>query len=98
MISAKKFLYEIVGHTKYRVVNVENTTTTTIAANGTEWVVVPKPSSGTPISIVGWYVNGTTGVFPYSVNLTSSGAQFALRNTANASATFTLNARYLVVD
>ena len=98
MISAKKLLYKLVGHTNYRIVNVENTTSTTIAANGTEWVTVPKPSSGKPISIVGWYVNGTTGVFPYSVNLTSSGAQFALRNTANASATFTLNARYLVVD
>lgn len=70
-----------------------------ITANGTKWVTVPYPSGHTPIAMVGWYTNGTSSVFPYSIGLGSGGStNVALRNTVDATVNFTFTARFLCVD
>lgn len=99
MISVKKLLYKMISHTNYRSVEVDNPTTSSIAAGQSAWITVPFPPSGKAIAVIGWYTVGSTTVFPYCVNLSTSGAQFAFRNVGTSgTATFTLKARYLVVD
>lgn len=98
MLSTKKLLYKLVNRTNFRVLN-EESSSVTIAANGTTWVTVPRPSTGTAIAVVGYYFNGGSTCFAYNVRLITEGAQFAIRNISTTqSVTIKVLVNYLVVD
>lgn len=105
MLSTKKLLYKTLeaiktlqGKTNFRRVEATSVSTT-IAANNASWLDVSAPSSAKAISIIGWYVNGASTVFPYSITLTDQGvARFAMKNVSSSSVTFTLTVRFLAID
>lgn len=98
MLSTKKLFSKLMGRTNFRRVEATSASTT-IAANNAAWLDVPAPSSAKAISILGWYVNGASTVFPYSITLTDQGvARFALKNVSSSSVTFTLTVRFLAID
>lgn len=97
MLNQKELDTKILNHIKFRNVDVEMTTTTTVPANGTAWVSVPLPSSGKPIAIVGWYITGGW-VYPYFVQLTNTGGSLGIKNTSSSAQNVTITLRYLVVD
>ena len=98
MLDVKKLLTKLCKRVNFRVVQVQASSATTIAANGTAWITVPLPPSGTAIAVVGYYLmNGTTCI-PYNISLSSSGASFAVKNMHTSSMTVTITANYLVVD
>lgn len=78
-------------------VSVTASTATTIAAGNNAWITVPLPSSGKAVAVVGFYFSGGTACSCYNSALTSTGAQFALRNYGGSSAAVTIRADYLVV-
>lgn len=85
------------GKTNFSTVSVIGTAKT-IAANGTEWISVPFPTSGTAIAVVGYYLNGGTACSVYAFYLGSSNAQFALRNYYSSALTITITAYFLCID
>ena len=82
-----------------RIVEVTSSTFS-INANGYLHLVVPLPSSGTAIAVVGWYITGTTNTWGniYEYTLTSAGGDFRIKNLNQTDAmSCQLTARYLVI-
>lgn len=73
-----------------------STSSNTLASGATRWITVNAPSSGA--ILVGHYINGSTQVTVYCARQTNTGAQFAVRNNASGSVTFTIDARFLVYN
>lgn len=98
MLNLKKVLTKLCGRVNYRIVSV-NSESFSMEQSGTKWITVPRPSSGTVIALSGYYINGNSTATIYNARLTSSGAQFAIRNPATvAIASMYITADYLVVD
>lgn len=75
-----------------------NSAETTTAALTTAWVDVPYPSSGTPIAITGYYINGNSTASIYNIRFAPSNVQVALRNNASISTTYTITVDFLCID
>lgn len=98
MLNLKKLLTKVLNRTNFRIVTVESSAFN-MTGSGTNWVTVPLPSSGRAIAVQGYYIIGNTLAHTYSINLTSNGAQFALRNGSSTAVNgVKINAYYLVVD
>lgn len=90
-------LKRLIGKTNYRqvMVEVENIQ---FAAKATKWVEFPAPEEGTPIAVVGWYLEGGWA-YVYSMSLLENGkASFAFCSRKDAAMTIKARAYYLVVD
>ena len=101
MLNLKRLLTKLCGRVNYRMVEVTATSETSINANGTAWVTVPKPPSGTPIGIVGYYIDGTSGnsgISVYAMRMTANAGQLAVRNNLSSVASIRPRLFYLVVD
>lgn len=84
--------------TNFRIVQAK-TQEFTVSAGSTKWQPIPMPSSGNPIAIVGYQLEGTyhSNLTIYNIPAPTSGSSFAFRNMGTATATATLTVRYLVV-
>lgn len=101
MLNLMKLLTKLCGRVNYRTVDVTATSETSINANATAWVTVPKPPSGTPIGIVGYYIDGTAGnskISVYAMRMLENAGQLAVRNNASSEASIRPHLYYLVVD
>ena len=100
MLDFKKLLTKLCGRVNYRIVEVTATSETSINANSSAWVTIPKPSSGTPIGIVGYYIAGTgnTTISVYAMRMTANAGQLAVRNNLSSAASIKPHLYYLVVD
>lgn len=85
------------GKTNFRIEEASSSSIT-VAGNSGTWQTVAPPNTGTAIAVVGWYINGSVTIYPYSVNLVPEGGRFALRNISSSSQTFTLTVRFLMID
>ena len=78
--------------------SVTQSTAVSVSANGgTAWTQVPFPSSGTPIAIGGYYLDGGYGCSVYAMYLTATYASFAIRNGSSSTLSVKITCHYICI-
>ena len=96
MLNLKKLLTKVSKRINYRIADV-TVNSQTVAANSTQWVTIPLPTSGKAIGVTGWYFSATD-LNLFSLQLNNAGCSMAFKNPTSSALTTSARVFFIVVD